>query len=119
MNGEEVAVTETTGRLAANECKVWMHRQNRFRNLNCGHLRPLSQYKAVSSLYKDDELLDCMETPFGFRWLKWTADKGFFLNGNRLVIQGANVHQDQAGWGDAVTESAARRDVAIVKGGRI
>lgn len=113
--GEEVAVTETTGRLAANECKVWMQQTEPIQEPKLWTPQTPILYKAVSSLYKDDELLDCMETPFGFRWLKWTADKGFFLNGNRLVIQGANVHQDQAGWGDAVTESAARRDVAMVK----
>lgn len=39
----------------------------------------------------------------------------FFLNGKHLYFKGINVHQDQAGWGDAVTDAAARRDVALVK----
>ncbi len=72
-------------------------------------------YKAISLLYKDGKLIDHTEPPFGFRWFEWTADKGFFLNGERLVIRGANVHQDQAGWGDAVTESAMYRDVKMIK----
>ena len=29
--------------------------------------------------------------------------------------QGANVHQDHAGWGDAVTDAGARRDVLLMK----
>lgn len=72
-------------------------------------------YKVVSSLYQGKKLLDRDETPFGFRWMDWTADKGFFLNGEHRYLKGANVHQDHAGWGDAVAESAMRRDVCMMK----
>ena len=113
--GKEVAVTETTETLVANERKVWTQQTEAIQKPALWTPQTPVLYKAVSSLYKDDVLLDRMETPFGFRWFQWTADKGFFLNGEHFVIQGANVHQDQAGWGDAVTESAARRDVAMVK----
>ena len=113
--GKEVAVTETTETLAANEHKVWVQQTEPIQAPELWTPQTPVLYKAVSSLYKDDVLLDRMETPFGFRWFQWTADKGFFLNGEHFVIQGANVHQDQAGWGDAVTEKAARRDVEMVK----
>jgi beta-galactosidase len=72
-------------------------------------------YKLVSSLYADGKAVDRFETPFGIRTLKFTADQGFFLNGKHLYMVGANVHQDQAGWGDGVTDGAARRDVKMVK----
>lgn len=72
-------------------------------------------YTLVSSLYKGKKIIDRTETPFGFRWIKWTADKGFFLNGKHLYLRGANVHQDHAGWGDAVTESGMYRDVNMMK----
>lgn len=72
-------------------------------------------YKVVSKLYKEKLLIDEDETSFGFRWFEWTADCGFFLNGEHLFFRGANVHQDQAGWGDAVTEAAMYRDVGIMK----
>lgn len=72
-------------------------------------------YKAVSLIYKGRQLVDRYETPFGFRWFEWTADKGFFFNGHHRYIKGANVHQDQAGWGDAVTDSASARDVRMMK----
>jgi beta-galactosidase len=61
------------------------------------------------------DLVDTYDTPFGFRWFKWTADQGFFLNGEHFYLMGANVHQDHAGWGDAVTQAGARRDVQMVK----
>lgn len=72
-------------------------------------------YKIVSSLYQGKNLIDRYETIFGFRWIEWTADKGFFLNGKHRFLKGANVHQDHAGWGDAVTESGMERDVRLMK----
>ncbi|XHS77412.1 glycoside hydrolase family 2 TIM barrel-domain containing protein [Burkholderiaceae bacterium UC74_6] len=72
-------------------------------------------YKLVSQLYVDGKPVDRFETPFGIRSIKFTADQGFFLNGKHLYLIGANVHQDQAGWGDGVTDGAARRDVKMVK----
>lgn len=74
-----------------------------------------ARYKVVSNLYSGDNLLDSDTTRFGFRWMEWTADRGFFLNGKHLYLQGANVHQDHAGWGDAVTDGAAIRDVKMMK----
>ncbi|WP_284614967.1 glycoside hydrolase family 2 protein [Aquabacterium humicola] len=72
-------------------------------------------YKLVSRLYVGGRPVDRFETPFGIRTIRFTADKGFFLNGKPLYMIGANVHQDQAGWGDGVTDGAARRDVQMVK----
>lgn len=72
-------------------------------------------YTLVSELYHGEELIDQEENTFGFRWFEWTADRGFFLNGEHYYFHGANVHQDQAGWGDAVTEEAMRRDVRMIK----
>jgi beta-galactosidase len=74
-----------------------------------------SLYRAVTSLRVDGRELDHLETEFGFRWLEWTADRGFFLNGQHRYFRGANVHQDQAGWGDAVTNAAIERDVRMIK----
>ena len=79
------------------------------------HPEHSSLYRLMSRLYEGAKLLDCDETTFGFRWFEWTADRGFFLNGNHFYFKGANVHQDQAGWGDAVTDAALKRDVALMK----
>jgi hypothetical protein len=59
--------------------------------------------------------LDDYTSPLGFRWFKFTADQGFFLNGEHHYFLGANVHQDHAGWGDAVADSGFSRDVKLVK----
>ena len=72
-------------------------------------------YKAVTTIILNDKIIDKYVTQFGIRWFEWTADKGFFLNGEHYYLRGANVHQDQAGWGDAVTNAALRRDVQMIK----
>lgn len=72
-------------------------------------------YRAKTSLIVAGHVVDRYETEFGFRWISWTADRGFFLNGVHRYFKGANVHQDQAGWGDAVTNGAIDRDVQLIK----
>jgi len=72
-------------------------------------------YQATTSIYQDDILVDQYETQFGFKWVEWTADKGFFLNGEHLYLEGVNVHQDHAGWGDAITKAGVYRDLKLMK----
>lgn len=72
-------------------------------------------YRAVTHVSTGSQTVDRYETNFGFRWIEWTADRGFFLNGRHTYLRGANVHQDHAGWGDAVTNAAHERDVRMVK----
>jgi len=72
-------------------------------------------YTAVSMVYINGKKQDEFHTNFGIRSVKWTADKGFFLNGKHVYLLGANVHQDHAGWGDAVTNAGFYRDVKMMK----
>ena len=72
-------------------------------------------YSVKTTVLDGDRVCDEYTSPLGFRWIKWTADQGFFLNGQHLYILGANVHQDAAGWGDARTDADIFRDVKMVK----
>lgn len=72
-------------------------------------------YKAINSVLDGKKAIDKYETPFGFRWMKWTADSGFLLNGEHHYFKGANVHQDHAGWASAVTNAGILRDVRMIK----
>jgi beta-galactosidase len=49
--------------------------------------------------------LDRAETHTGFRSARFDADRGFFLNGKPLKLQGVAIHQDHAGVGVAVPEA--------------
>ena len=72
-------------------------------------------YSVRTTVFDGDKAVDRYVSPLGFRWFKFTADQGFFLNGEHLYFHGANVHQDHAGWGDAVTDAGVARDVGMVK----
>ena len=72
-------------------------------------------YTAISTVFVNGKKQDTYKTTFGIRSVKWTADKGFFLNGKHVYLKGANVHQDHAGWGDAVTNAGFYRDVKMMK----
>ena len=72
-------------------------------------------YKVLTTLDDSGKPVDDFRSPLGFRWFKFTAHHGFFLNGKHLYFKGANVHQDHAGWGDAVADSGFYRDVGMIK----
>lgn len=73
-------------------------------------------YTLKSIFLMNEEVADVFRTDFGIRWFSFTSDEGFFLNGEHYDIHGANVHQDHAGWSDAVTHTGIRRDIEMVKG---
>lgn len=72
-------------------------------------------YSLETTVLDGTRTADTFVTVFGVRTIRWTADQGFFLNGEHLYVRGANVHQDQAGWGDAVTDADMVRDVTLMK----
>jgi beta-galactosidase len=49
--------------------------------------------------------IDAEETRFGIRTIRFDKDKGFYLNGKHVKIQGVCNHQDFAGVGIAVPDS--------------
>ncbi|WP_276257099.1 glycoside hydrolase family 2 TIM barrel-domain containing protein [Halomontanus rarus] len=53
--------------------------------------------------------VDDYVTPFGIRTFEWTAEAGFFLNGESVDLKGVNLHHDAGCLGAAVTEPALER----------
>jgi beta-galactosidase/beta-glucuronidase len=72
-------------------------------------------YKVYTEVYSGTTLVDNFKTPLGIRTIKWTMTDGFELNGKRLWLQGANSHQDHAGWAYAATDAGQYRDVKLIK----
>ncbi len=72
-------------------------------------------YKAVSKVYYKDKLTDEYSTRFGIRDIKYIADKGFFLNGERRKFQGVCNHHDLGPLGAAINVAALRRQLTILK----
>jgi beta-galactosidase len=56
-----------------------------------------------------------METPFGIRTIEFTLDKGFFLNGKHVQIQGVCDHHDLGALGSAAYPRALERQLEVMK----
>src|SRR6218665_547503 len=59
--------------------------------------------------------LDELSQPVGFRWFRFDASNGFFLNGKPYKLVGASRHQDYKGLGNAVPDELARKDMMMLK----
>lgn len=59
--------------------------------------------------------LDQISMPLGFRWFKFDAAKGFFLNGKPLKLIGASRHQDYKDMANALPDQLTVRDVELLK----
>ncbi|HEX3717430.1 MAG TPA: glycoside hydrolase family 2 TIM barrel-domain containing protein [Verrucomicrobiae bacterium] len=64
-----------------------------------------SLYQLRTTILQDGKPVDSTTTAFGIRTLHYDAEKGFFLNGRHVEIQGAANHQDLPGVGTAVPDS--------------
>lgn len=72
-------------------------------------------YKAVTKVEVDGRLIDLVETNFGIRNFNFDRQKGFYLNGNNVKIQGVCMHHDLGALGAAFNKTAARRQLTILK----
>jgi hypothetical protein len=72
-------------------------------------------YKVITTVSNGSGAVDNYQSPLGIRSIEWTPDKGFFMNGNHVLIDGINAHDDRAGWGIAQTNAGFRRDVKLMK----
>lgn len=66
-------------------------------------------YTMISQLIKDGEVIEEESCKFGFREIKFTCDKGFFLNGRQLKIRGSCEHHDLGALGAAQNRAAVVR----------
>mgnify|MGYP003635857542 CR=1 FL=1 len=71
-------------------------------------------YKAVSTILKNDVIIDNYETNFGVRTIEFTRE-GFFLNGRHEKIKGVCLHNDLGPLGSAVNYRATQRQLEIMK----
>ena len=72
-------------------------------------------YQLKTLLYKNGILVDEEEETFGYRYMDWQADKGFFLNGRWLKIHGVCLHHDYGALGAVENRSAAERRLCQMK----
>jgi beta-galactosidase len=62
-------------------------------------------YTVRTTVFRDGQPVDAVDTTCGFRTIRFDAQKGFFLNDQPIKLQGTSNHQDHAGVGVAVPDS--------------
>lgn len=74
-------------------------------------------YRLLSVVYRDGIATDSLITYTGIRRLAFAAD-GFYLNGEKLYLRGANRHQAYEYVGDAASDNMQYQDaIQLKKGG--
>lgn len=71
-------------------------------------------YTLTTKLTAGETELDRTETPFGVRRLEWKKE-GFFLNGERIMLNGVCEHHDFGGLGAAFHAQAYERKIRKLK----
>jgi beta-galactosidase len=72
-------------------------------------------YKVRTVIRENGKILDETANPLGFRWFRFDAEQGFFLNGKHLKLRGTNRHQDYKNLGNAVPDALQVSDLEIIK----
>lgn len=72
-------------------------------------------YTLFVTIKKDDQVMDTQTLTFGIKDVQFTSQKGIYLNGRSIKIQGVCVHDDFAAVGGALTESTIRHKIQILK----
>lgn len=79
------------------------------------NLQEPNLYTAVTSVEQDGKTVDVFETVFGIRTIRFDVDKGFFLNGEHVSLNGVCDHHDLGPLGAAINTRALERQIEILK----
>ena len=100
LSGNEVMQQELTFEI--DQPHLWNGRQDPF------------LYQAEVTLLRIGQMVDRVTQPLGLRFYRIDPDKGFFLNGKHLPLQGVCRHQDRSEVGNALRPQHHEEDVALM-----
>ena len=100
LSGNEVMQQELTFEI--DQPHLWNGRQDPF------------LYQAEVPLFRNGQMVDRVTQPLGLRFYRIDPDKGFFLNGKHLPLQGVCRHQDRSEVGNALRPQHHEEDVALM-----
>jgi beta-galactosidase len=72
-------------------------------------------YRTITEIKSGDKIIDKTETTFGIRGIRFDADKGFLLNGKRVILKGGCIHHDNGPLGAAAIDRAEERKIELLK----
>lgn len=100
LSGNEVMQQELTFEI--DQPHLWNGRQDPF------------LYQAEVTPFRNGQMVDRVTQPLGLRFYRIDPDKGFFLNGKHLPLQGVCRHQDRSEVGNALRPQHHEEDVALM-----
>lgn len=119
-NGKKVASVRTKGQLSGNGDQEYLQKLV-ILNPRLWHPDHPYLYQLSSKIYEGKTLLDVKTTPVGIRTFAFVSPQGkvdgFYLNGEKLYLRGANRHQSYQNIGDAASASMQWRDALQLKKG--
>ncbi|RFM28342.1 beta-galactosidase [Deminuibacter soli] len=90
-----------------------------FETISSPHLWTLDNpylYRVLTTVIEDGtRVIDQVNQPLGFRWFRFDANDGFYLNGEHTKLIGVNRHQDYKGLGNAVPDVLHVKDMELLK----
>lgn len=72
-------------------------------------------YVASTQILANGKVLDTYESQFGIRTIQYDAIRGIVVNGEPIVVKGANHHHDLGPLGTAYNNRAAERQLEILR----
>ncbi|QQL44280.1 beta-galactosidase GalB [Sulfuriroseicoccus oceanibius] len=115
LDGEQVVATEVSsldvpaGKTAMVPTSLTVKQPKRW------DIESPNLYTLRTTLLKGDEVIDVKDTTFGIREIEWHNEKGFLLNGRKVVLKGVCLHHDLGPLGAAVHTRGMERQIEILQ----
>jgi beta-galactosidase len=114
-SGKTVATAEAAGQSIAVDGSASFTATAKLPNAKLWSVDEPNLYSAIVTVEAGGKPRDAERVSFGVRTAVFDADKGFFLNGKSIKIQGTCNHQDHAGVGAAVPDRLQQFRVAVLR----
>jgi beta-galactosidase len=113
--GKQVAAAEAAAQSIAADGSAAFSASASLANAALWSVDEPNLYTAIVTVETDGKTRDGEQVSFGVRTVKFDADKGFFLNGKSMKIQGTCNHQDHAGVGAALPDRLQYFRLGVLK----
>lgn len=113
-SGKEVAVVETALTLPSSD-KTNVEQSVNVDSPELWSIETPSLYTLKTTLLEGIKPIDNYNSTFGIRKIEFDTDKGFFLNGNHVKMNGVCLHHDAGCLGAAVPDQAWVRRLQLLK----
>jgi beta-galactosidase len=113
-NGKEIAQSQIQFIVNANAAKDTLQNIN----ISSPQLWSIDNpylYKVFQQIIENGQIIDEITTSIGIRKIEYDVDRGFFLNGKHVKLNGVCLHHDGGSVGAAVPEAVWVRRLNILK----